>query len=95
VKVYISGRIKDNPDYLAHFASAEHVLRRRDGFEVVNPCTIEHVEDATYEDFMRADLAALLKCDAIYMLEGWERSVDARCEHMVAAMCGMGIIYER
>lgn len=95
MRVYISGRIKDYPEYEAHFARAEHLLRSRDRYETVNPCTIAHVENATYEDFMRADLAALLECDGIFMLHGWERSVGARCEHMVAAMCGLEIMYER
>jgi hypothetical protein len=94
-RVYISGRIKGYPDSIDHFARAEHQLTRRDGHEVVNPHKIDAGGEPTYEDFMRADLKALLNCDAIYMLEGWERSVGARCEHMVAAVCGLDIFYER
>lgn len=93
MKIYVSGRIKDYDDYLQHFQEAENYLRLS-WDEVVNPCTIDHPENATYEDFMRGDLKALLDCDAIYMLSGWERSVGARCEHMVAAMCGLQIMYE-
>jgi len=44
---------------------------------------------------MRADIRALLECDAIYMLRGWEQSAGARCEHLVAAMCGIEIMYEK
>lgn len=94
-KVYISGPIKNNPDYLRHFQAAEHKLRLRDGFETVNPCTIHDDEkEMTYEDFMRDDLKALLDCNSIYMLYGWEKSVGARLEHSVAAICGMKIMYE-
>lgn len=94
MKVYISGRIKDYDDYLSHFSRIEHLLTQRDKFEVVNPCNIDAGENPTYEDFMRADLKAMLDCEAIFMLEGWERSVGARLEHMVAAMCGLKIMYE-
>lgn len=43
--------------------------------------------------FMRADLAALLACDAIHMLPGWERSRGARVELAVAEACGMTVTY--
>lgn len=95
MKVYISGRIKDYRAFRAHFRQASHVLRVRHGFEIVNPCDlVPDAEDPSYEDFMLTDLRELLLCDAIYMLEGWERSVGARCEHQVAAMCGLEIMYE-
>jgi len=95
-RIYISGRIKDYPEHRYHFARVAHLLRGRDGYDVVNPCEVDpEVEDPTYEDYMRADIRELIECDAIYMLEGWERSVGARCEHMVAAMCGLEIHYER
>jgi len=93
MKVYISGRIKDYPQYLQHFNRGCAFVSDA-GHEPVNPCEITQIENATYEDFMKADLKALLECDAIYMLKGWERSVGARCEHMVAAMCGLIITYE-
>lgn len=94
MRVYISGRIKDYTEHREHFMEADHALRVQDVFEVVNPITLPHSANSTYEDFMRRDIAALLDCDAIYMLEGWERSVGARTEHLVAAVCGLTILYE-
>lgn len=44
--------------------------------------------------FLRADLIGLLACDAIFMLRGWERSVGARLEFDVAALCGFEIYYQ-
>lgn len=44
--------------------------------------------------FLRADLVALLECEALYMLGGWERSVGARLEFEVGALCGFEIYYQ-
>lgn len=40
------------------------------------------------------DVEAILECNAIYMLMGWERSVGARAEHALAVWAGKEIIYE-
>lgn len=41
--------------------------------------------------FMRADLLALLSCDALHLLPGWENSRGACVELAVAQACGMAI----
>ena len=41
---------------------------------------------------MRTDLLALLSCDVIYLLRGWERSKGAGVELAVAQACGMQVI---
>lgn len=44
--------------------------------------------------YFRGDLLEMLdKADAVTFLPGWEMSVGARLEHMVAAMCGLPIYY--
>ena len=45
--------------------------------------------------FMRADVLALLECDAIYLLEGWPYSLGARTEFEVARACGLELMFER
>lgn len=92
MRVYVSGRIKDYPEYARHFSRAVAELQFR-GYETVNPCDVK-LDTPTYEGYMRADLKLLLDCEAIYMLSGWEQSAGARCEHLVAAMCGLQIMYE-
>lgn len=93
MKVYVSGRIKDHSNYREDFARACERLTV-EGHEPVNPCDVVLEEEESYMNFMRADIKLLLDCEAIYMLRGWEQSAGARCEHLVAAMCGLEILYE-
>ena len=91
-KIYISGKITDNPNYKADFEAAELALKIA-GFQPVNPAE-EHLPDgATWADYMRHDLKLLCDCDAIYMLNGWRESAGARIEHKLARDLGMEIIY--
>jgi hypothetical protein len=48
-----------------------------------------------YEETMARDLAALDKCDAIYMLRGWTTSTGARREQIHAAATGRHVFYEQ
>lgn len=45
-----------------------------------------------YGCYMRADLKAMLQCDAAIFLPGWARSAGASVERQVAQICGMTII---
>ena len=66
-------------------------LDEEDGFsseELLNPTRKQ------LREFMQRDLNALLKCDAIYMLRGWERSDGAKVEHALAIYLGLLVFYE-
>ena len=77
-KVYISGPITgiDFGNRFA-FSCARNALELC-GYEAVDPSEVQLGDDATWTDYMRADLKLLLDCDYIYMLEGWENSRGAR-----------------
>lgn len=91
-RVYIAGPMSGCHDLnRAAFADAEEALQG-DG---VNPHQVCEVRGLTkYEDCMRADLRALLSCDAVLMLPGWEQSRGARHEHETAMICGIPIYYD-
>jgi hypothetical protein len=70
--------------------------RLRDaGFDVVNPAELD-IEDnqETWADFLKRDIIALMDCDTIVMLPGWEDSRGARLERAVAHGLGM-LVLER
>lgn len=91
-KVYISGKITGLvfEDALESFAKAEQQLIK-EGFEVVNPMTLNHDHDKSWASYMREDVKAMLDCTHIYMLEGWHDSRGANIEYNLA--CELNIIY--
>ena len=97
MRIYISGKISGCPvrEYLLRFSKAEQMLRAA-GNEVINPASIGLMfpESFRHSDYMDIDIMLLSKCDAIYMLNGWEESEGARQEHEFAEEEGLDIIYE-
>ncbi|MDH4127675.1 MAG: DUF4406 domain-containing protein [Spirochaetota bacterium] len=83
IKVYISGSITNNPDYIAQFKNAASVLKDR-GYDPINPVELSHNHDKTWKEFMKEDIKALLDCDCIYMLPRWENSIGANLELTIA-----------
>lgn len=94
-KVYISGAIAHYgmEERRASFALAASELRER-GFEPVNPFENGVPEDAHWMAHMKADIALLLGCDYIYMLNGWELSKGAKLEFDVASSCGIKVMFQ-
>lgn len=96
MKVFISGPMSGKPnDNVEAFHNAEVELKRR-GYSVWNPAWQQFSDDTdfTREDIHDIDLRALEKCDAIYMLDGWEGSNGARVEYSHARALGKKIMYE-
>ena len=93
-KIYIGGKITDNPNYKADFEAAESALKIA-GFQPVNPAEEQLPDGATWADYMRHDIKLLCDCDAIYMLRGWRESTGAKIEHKLARYLGIEIVYER
>ena len=88
-KVYISGPIT-GIDFGNRFAFvAASCGLELCGYEVVDPSDVKLDGEASWSDYMRADLKLLLDCDYIYMLDGWEDSKGARLERELAERLGI------
>ena len=95
MKIYISGKISgtDLTETRARFAAVATAMKRL-GYEPVNPLENELSEYDTWEAHIVKDIAALLQCKTIYMLQGWQESKGARIEHYIAIEIGLPIMYE-
>lgn len=95
---YISGAITNNPNYKKQFFNAEKHLESQ-GETVLNPVKLGLMlelrdGDPSWTDYMKLDIAALIQCDAVYMLQGWQSSKGATLEHYLAKELGLKIIYQ-
>jgi hypothetical protein len=91
-RIYISGPISNMPDLnRPAFARAAKMLQES-GYEPVNPFDV-CPEPASWEEAMRADIKALMDCDGIALLPGWEKSRGARLEKLNADALGIRPIF--
>jgi hypothetical protein len=98
MKIYISGKMRGLPEEESRklFKAAEQYLIGL-GHDVVNPWNSELEKDTLcneWADYIMFDLNILKTCDALYMLDNWQDSNGAKCEHAFACGRGMEIIYE-
>lgn len=111
MKIYIAGPIKGKPNRNEEeFRRAQAYLEDQK-YQVIVPLDINpytHDGDCPGNTsnagesnehksgcFMREDIKAMLGCDAIFLLDGWENSAGAKVEFITAQACGLEIWYER
>lgn len=94
-RVYVAGPMSGLPNFNKDaFAAAAHQLNQL-GFTAVNPFRDDDVngdelaKGKTYESILAQSLSLLLTCDAIYLLDGWEKSHGAQIEYHLAQHQGI------
>ena len=99
-RIYLAGPMSGIAELNFPKFHAEAARLRALGYEVVNPAELfdgnptavfESPEEylAHWQKCMRVDLAQLLTCDTVAMLDGWNSSRGACLEHRVAMDLGM------
>ena len=100
MRTYLSGRMSGLPEFnYPAFASAAKRLRSQ-GHTVVSPHELpadcpgcaNTGHEHSWAEHMRVDLAALLTCEVIVMLPGWQQSRGAQLEKTVAEAIGLRIV---
>ena len=90
MKIYIAGPITNVPNHKTRFAIAEKLLTSL-GHTVINPVKNDGF---TYKEYIDMGLCELMRCNAIYMLKGWEKSNGARLEYTYAKVTNMKVFRE-
>lgn len=91
-KIYLSGPMTGYEDYnYPAFDRAAQMLREQ-GYIVFNPADqFDGDQSLEWTTYMRADIAAILECDEVAVLDGWEMSLGARLEVIVARSIGLPV----
>lgn len=93
-KIYVAGPMRgiEKLNFPAFNAAAADL--RASGFDAVNPVDINPDPATPWRECMNNDIIELVKCDAIYMLVGWQNSKGASLEHHIAVELGLDLFYE-
>ena len=89
--VYVAGPMAGEPKLnRPKFRRVAAALRRR-GWQVVSPVEIGEMMGLRGES---AEVRALRACDAIWLMDGWERSAGTLREVVVAISFGLELLLE-
>lgn len=93
IKTYLSGPMTGHADLNFPLFHATATRLRAAGLDVVNPAELNAAPDTPWDICMRADIGALMECQAIAMMPGWMESRGARLERHIAVSLGMKVTY--
>lgn len=90
-RIYLSGPMTGLPglNFAAFHAMTTNL--RAGGHTVTSPAEL-NPDGGTWNDCMRRDIAALMECNTVATLPGWEHSKGARLEVLIAQHLGMTVV---
>ena len=91
-RIYLSGPMTGIPDWNFPAFNAEAARLRALGYSVLSPAELNPDTSLPWHECLRADLKALLDCDTLALLEGWQGSKGAHLEMHVAHRVGIQIV---
>lgn len=94
MRIYVAGPMTGLPELNFPAFHAAAAKLRALGNDVVNPAEINVDPSAGWAACMRADIAQLVTCQAIYLLPGWDASRGARLEAHIAESLGMAVMHQ-
>lgn len=101
--IYIAGKYRSDTHYgkYLNIRHAEEVAIKlwREGWAVLCPHLNTALFDDVYSDvegkvWLAGGLEMLTRCDAIYLLKGWEESEGTRAEYTLAEELGLELLHE-
>lgn len=107
-KIYVAGPMRGYAHYNFDAFDAAAYMLRADGWAAISPTELDRVYEGwgqhPPEDFVvtpefkrrciERDLKAILECDAVYLLHGWEESEGTAAELALAVFLDLEIIKE-
>ena len=90
--VFIAGPMTGYPNFNRDEFNTEARILEEHGFSVLNPATLP--EGLQHEQYMDITLDMLAQADAIFLLDGWEKSKGALRECGEASRLGLLVIYQ-
>lgn len=95
MKIYIAGKITglDRAEVVAKFDAARTALAAQ-GHDVFIPTVLPNYDSVPHEDYMHVCYAMIDICDAIFLLDDWQKSKGARMECQYAADWKKRILYQ-
>jgi len=95
MKIYIAGKITNNPNYYIEFLKSEVTLKTEyPNAVVLNPAdTVARICGLEHHEYLHICFAMIDVCDTVAFLPNWKESKGAVKEHEYAQKMGKKIIY--
>lgn len=100
--IYVAGPFRAKPDVTNQWVQEQNIRKAEQvswdlffmGAAPICPHTMTRFFQGSLPDevFLQADLDIIRRCDAIYLVDGWERSVGTRAELALAVELNIDVL---